>query len=110
MIDLAVKLSLAVFVFFGVLNLAALHTWLERMAVKVVRRRELTLWEKLYIPQILGGLRVTSAHFFRNLFLHAAHRLGLLEYLRASVTFQYPEEARPLEARFRSRHRLRLRK
>lgn len=79
------------------------------MAVKVVRRRELTLWEKLYIPQILGGLRVTSAHFFRNLFLHAAHRLGLLEYLRASVTFQYPEEARPLEARFRSRHRLTVR-
>ena len=79
------------------------------MAVKVMRRRELTLWEKLYLPQIIGGLGITTAHFFRNLFLHAAHRLRLLEHLRASVTFQYPEESRPLAARFRSRHRLTVR-
>jgi NADH-quinone oxidoreductase subunit I len=79
------------------------------VAVKVLRRRELTLWEKLYIPQVLSGLKVTTAHFFRNLFLHAAHRVGLLKYLRASVTFQYPEELRPYEARFRSRHRLTVR-
>jgi len=79
------------------------------MAVKVVRRRELTFWEKLYIPQILCGLRITSAHFFRNLSLHVAHSLGLLKLLPASATFQYPEEPRPLEARFRSRHRLTVR-
>jgi NADH-quinone oxidoreductase subunit I len=79
------------------------------MPVKVLRRRELTLWEKLYIPQIVSGLKVTSAHFLRNLFLHAAHRLGLLEHLRASVTFQYPEEPRPFASRFRSRHRLTVR-
>jgi NADH-quinone oxidoreductase subunit I len=76
------------------------------MAVKVLRRRELTIWEKLYIPQVASGLRVTTTHLVRNLFLHAAHRLGVLEHLRAAVTFQYPEERRPLEARFRSRHRL----
>ena len=49
------------------------------MAVKVVRRRELTIWEKLYLPQIVSGLKVTSAHFFRNLFLHTAHRVGLAQ-------------------------------
>jgi NADH-quinone oxidoreductase subunit I len=79
------------------------------MAVKVLRRRELTFWEKLYIPQIATGLRVTTAHLLRNLFLHAAHRIGLLKHLRAAVTFQYPEEPRPLAARFRSRHRLTVR-
>jgi NADH-quinone oxidoreductase subunit I len=79
------------------------------MAVKVVSRHELTFWEKLYVPQILGGLKVTSAHFFRNLFLHTAHRLGFLRHLAASVTFQYPEERRPLASRFRSRHRLTVR-
>ena len=78
------------------------------MAVKVVRRPELTFWEKLYIPQIVCGLKITFRHFFRNLFLHIAHRLGRLTHLRASVTIQYPEELRPLMSRFRSRHRPRV--
>jgi NADH-quinone oxidoreductase subunit I len=79
------------------------------MAVKVLQRRELTLWEKLYIPQIASGMKVTTAHLLRNLFLHSAHRVGLLQHLRAAVTYQYPEEPRPLAARFRSRHRLTVR-
>ncbi|MEO1998206.1 MAG: NADH-quinone oxidoreductase subunit I [Planctomycetaceae bacterium] len=79
------------------------------MAVKVVRRPELTFWEQLYIPQILCGLRITFRHFFRNLFLHIAHRLGRLRHLRASATYQYPEELRPLMSRYRSRHRLTVR-
>jgi len=39
MIDLAVKLTLAAFVFFGVLNLAALHTWLERKQSAIIQDR-----------------------------------------------------------------------
>ena len=79
------------------------------MAVKVVRRRELTFWEKLYVPQILSGLKITTRHLLRNLSLHVAHSLGLLKYLPASVTFQYPEAPRQYESRFRSRHRLTVR-
>ena len=79
------------------------------MATKTVRRPELSLWEKTYIPQILSGLKITSIHFFRNLFIHTAHRFGRLKHLSAAVTFQYPEELRPLMSRFRSRHRLTLR-
>ncbi len=79
------------------------------MAVKVVRRPELTFWEKLYVPQILCGLKITFRHFFRNLFIHIAHRLGRLKNVRAAVTYQYPEELRPLMSRYRSRHRLTLR-
>ena len=79
------------------------------MARKVVRRPVLTFWEKLYIPQVLTGLKITSSHFFRNLFLHIAHRFGLFRKRRAGVTIQYPEELRPLFSRYRSRHRLTLR-
>ncbi len=76
------------------------------MAVKVVRRPELTLWEKTYLPQILCGLKITFRHFFRNLFLHTAHLFGFLRGHAAAVTVQYPEERTPLFSRFRSRHRL----
>ena len=79
------------------------------MTVKVVQRRELTFWENLYIPQIISGLRITSKHFFRNLFLHIAHRVGRLKHIRAAATYQYPEELRPLMSRYRSRHRLTVR-
>jgi len=79
------------------------------MGTKVVQRPVLTFWEKLYLPQILSGLKITSVHFFRNLFLHSAHRLGRLKHLRASATIQFPEELRPLFSRYRSRHRLTVR-
>ena len=79
------------------------------MATKIVRRPELTFWEKLYLPQIYCGLKITTTHFFRNLFLHIAHRVGRLKHIRAAVTYQYPEELRPLMSRYRSRHRLTLR-
>jgi len=39
MMDLAVKLILVTFVFFGVLNLAALHTWLERKQSAIIQDR-----------------------------------------------------------------------
>lgn len=45
------------------------------MAVKILKRRPLSLLEKTYLPQILIGLKIT----LRNLF-------------RPSVTLQYPEE------------------
>lgn len=79
------------------------------MAVKVLQRRDLTFWEKTYLPQVVAGLKITSAHFFRNMFYHVAHSLGRFKDVQAAVTFQYPEERRPLESRFRSRHRLTVR-
>lgn len=45
------------------------------MAVKVIQRRPLSFWERTYLPQVLGGLRVT----WRNI-------------LRPPVTLQYPEQ------------------
>ena len=41
----------------------------------IVKRKPLTFWERLYIPALLGGLKVTLRHFFKK-----------------KVTMQYPEE------------------
>ena len=41
----------------------------------IVKRKPLTWWERLYLPAILGGFKVTLRHFFRK-----------------KVTMQYPEE------------------
>jgi len=41
----------------------------------IVKRQPLSFWERLYLPAILGGLKVTLRHFFKK-----------------KVTMQYPEE------------------
>lgn len=41
----------------------------------VVKRQDLTFWERLYLPAIFGGLKVTLRHFFHK-----------------KVTMQYPEQ------------------
>ncbi len=41
----------------------------------IVKREKLSLWERLYLPAIIGGFKVTLRHFFRK-----------------KVTMQYPEE------------------
>ena len=70
------------------------------------QRRALTFWERIYLPAIAQGLWITSVHFWRNLFLHVAHRVGLFKDMPASVTIQYPDETRATSPRLRTRHRL----
>jgi NADH-quinone oxidoreductase subunit I len=41
----------------------------------IIKRKKLNLWEKLYLPAVIGGFQVTIRHFFRK-----------------KVTMQYPEE------------------
>ncbi|HQC42182.1 MAG TPA: NADH-quinone oxidoreductase subunit I [Verrucomicrobiota bacterium] len=41
----------------------------------IVRRRKMTLWERLYLPTIIGGFSVSIRHFFRK-----------------KITMRYPEE------------------
>jgi NADH-quinone oxidoreductase subunit I len=69
-------------------------------------RRELTWWESTYLPTLIGGIVGTSKHFFRNLALHILHLFGLYKEKRAAVTYQYPEQRRPIASRTRTRHRL----
>ncbi|MBI4430359.1 MAG: NADH-quinone oxidoreductase subunit I [Candidatus Omnitrophica bacterium] len=61
---------------------------------------------RIYFPAIFQGLALTGWHFFRNLTLHILHKFDLFKDVPAAVTYQYPEEKRPLAPRLRSRHRL----
>ncbi len=72
----------------------------------MIRKRELTVWERMYVPEIIRGVFLTSRHFVRNLTIHALHLVGLAKHVSAAVTYQYPEQPRPLAPRLRTRHRL----
>lgn len=73
---------------------------------KVVNRPQMNVWEKLYFPGVFRGIVLTSAHFFRNLFLHLLHAVGLFRGTPAGVTIEYPEFKWLLPNRSRTRHRL----
>ncbi|MBI4341631.1 MAG: NADH-quinone oxidoreductase subunit I [Candidatus Omnitrophica bacterium] len=70
------------------------------------KRRALTWWERSYLPAVAQGLWLTSKHFWINLFLHLAHRVGLFKDRQAAVTIQYPDQFRQTSPRLRTRHRL----
>ena len=72
------------------------------------RRDELTLWEQLYLPQIVGGLMVIIYRFWRNLALHTLHTVGIARGVRAAVTVQYPDEHTRYPDNYRGSHRLTL--
>ena len=54
---------------------------------KVVSDKKMTLIERLYIPAILGGLRITLRHFFKK-----------------KVTISYPDVLRPRSNNYRGTH------
>jgi len=66
----------------------------------------MTWWHQIYLPEIIRGVLITSRHFWKNLFFHTMHKLGLFKAIRAAVTVLYPEEKRALANRSRTRHRL----
>ncbi len=69
---------------------------------------QLSLSERLYLPEVLRGVRVTAGHFVRNLALHTAHLFGFLKDRKAAVTTQYPEERKVYSEGYRGSHRLTL--
>ena len=73
---------------------------------KMANRRELNWWERTYVPSVSLGIWLTSKHFFRNLNLHILHLFGQYKEVAAAVTYQYPEQPRPIAPRTRTRHRL----
>ena len=68
----------------------------------------LTLWERLYLPQIVGGLVVVIYRFWRNFILRILHVVGIARSVRAAVTVQYPDEHKRYPDNFRGSHRLTL--
>lgn len=55
----------------------------------IVNRRPLTFWEKLYLPAIVGGLKVTLKHAYSTLIQ------------RKVVTMEYPEQKWTLPSNYR---------
>ena len=60
--------------------------------------------EKIYLVEALRGVAITTRHFWVNI-------LGFIPGLRKLVkqevvTYQWPEEVRPISPRWRGRHRL----
>lgn len=54
---------------------------------KVVSKKEMTFWEKAYLPAIFGGLIITFKHFFKK-----------------KATVQYPEQKREFSQVYRGKH------
>ena len=73
---------------------------------KIMKRPEMNFWQKIYFPEIIRGVWITSGHFWHNLFFHIMHKLGLFKAIQAAVTIMYPESNRPIAPRSRTRHRL----
>ena len=72
------------------------------------RIEEMSLWERLYFPEVCRGLMVTGYKFWRNLAIHVLQNFGLARGAQAAITVQYPEERWPYPDTFRGRHRLTL--
>jgi NADH-quinone oxidoreductase subunit I len=70
--------------------------------------RRLSLAERLYLPEVVRGLGVTTRHLVRNLTLHTLHLFGLARDRRAAATTQYPEERKAYALAYRGAHRLTL--
>jgi NADH-quinone oxidoreductase subunit I len=72
------------------------------------RVEQMGLWERLYLPEILRGLMVTGYRFWRNLFVHTLHQIGLAKHIEAAQTIQYPDERWLYPDTYRGSHRLTL--
>ena len=68
---------------------------------KRIKVKPLNILERLYIFEIIKGFSVTLKHFLRNLFFPSR-----------IITISYPEEKIPIlgNARYKSMHRIKLRK
>lgn len=66
------------------------------ITIKTITRPEkLTLWERVYLPEIIRGLWITIRHFINNL-IHPFDRM----------TVEYPEKKKDIPFGYRAEHRL----
>jgi NADH-quinone oxidoreductase subunit I len=54
---------------------------------KLVVKKEMSLWEKMYLPAVLGGIAITIKHLFKR-----------------KSTIKYPEKKREVSAVWRGQH------
>ncbi len=71
------------------------------MATRVVStplNQTRSMWERTYLGEVFRGLGITISHFIRN--------IADLRNNRVGMTYQWPEQAKPLPPMFRGEHRL----
>jgi NADH-quinone oxidoreductase subunit I len=74
----------------------------------MIRREEMTLWQRLYVGEIVRGLWLTTGDLLQHFFRYLLSLVGLKTKEPPWVTFEYPDQARLYAPRFRGRHRLTL--
>ena len=74
-------------------------------AASLVGRQCHELRQRFYLLEVLSGLGLTAAHFFRNMGRTSRAPSGWAAR-EGAVTIQYPEERRPYSPRLRRLHRL----
>lgn len=67
---------------------------------------DVNISEQIYWIEVLRGLWITNRHFFVNIGRHILKVLGFRPLTPGAVTYQYPEQRRPIHYRWRGRHRL----
>ena len=72
------------------------------------RPEDLNFLERTFVTEVIRGLFVTGGRFWRNLFLHIGHQVGVAKDTGASVTLQYPEQYMTYGPTYRGSHRLTL--
>ena len=72
------------------------------------RREDMTLGERLYVPEVFWGVVQTFGDLLKHLTLYLLQVLGVNKNKRPWATFEYPDEPRPYAPRYRGRHRLTL--
>lgn len=65
------------------------------MSYLIDRNPKITLWERIYLPEIVRGMAITAWHFINN-FVHMNRR----------ITIEYPDEEKQLPPGYRAEHRL----
>ena len=71
------------------------------MATKVISTplgQKSSWWDRIYLKEIGRGMIITIGHFFRNMANLRKNQVGL--------TYQWPEQPKPLPERWRGEHRL----
>ena len=71
------------------------------MAYYVDRNIKMTWWERIYVPEILRGLYITSRHFFGNLFGFLPFLMGKKD--RKIFSLYYPEQTLNFPVAYRGR-------
>src|SRR4051812_35676470 len=62
--------------------------------------------ERIYIPELLRGLAITTTHFLRNLFGARDRNTDVVDRKALISTVEYPEERIPYPPGYRGTHRL----